>query len=175
VHRLRISQGRQNVVHSAETRAKISAAVRATKRRLQRERLAARAAQAAEAATADLRPVFTAADEAGGRDGGEGLLLDPMELEGAVIELTALRRQLTAWMDAYENSELLPTIVFTHSSINIAKSIHWTLHLAPQNTAASLISRRPPSRIPWCTADLRGTWRCGSWYDGRRWRRAAPP
>lgn len=29
--------------------------------------------------------------------------MNALELEKAIIEVTALRRQLTAWMDAYEN------------------------------------------------------------------------
>ena len=85
MHRLRISQSRQRFVQSAETRTKIAITVKATKQKLKRERLAVRAAKAAEAATADLRP-----------------LLDPFALEKAVIELTSLRRVLTSWMDAYE-------------------------------------------------------------------------
>jgi hypothetical protein len=32
----------------------------------------------------------------------EPVILNSLELEKAVIEVTALRRQLTAWMDAYE-------------------------------------------------------------------------
>jgi hypothetical protein len=147
VHRLRISQARQKVVQSEETRQKISIAVTATKRSLKKQRLAARAAEAAEAATADLRPAFSSiylgklgstsssgssrsstdenrtsdgyADYSGDggaysgsegesdyEDGGyvqaEPVTLDALELEKAVIEVTALRRQLTAWMDAYE-------------------------------------------------------------------------
>lgn len=143
VHRLRISKARQGVVHSEETRRKISIAVSTTKRSLKKQRLAARAAEAAEAATADLRPAFSniyvgstgrtsTGGSTGGRDdyrdyrdsnesgaysGSEGesdyeegpyeqqaqpVILNPLELEKAVIEVTALRRQLTAWMDAYE-------------------------------------------------------------------------
>ena len=121
------------MIQSEETRQKISIAVIATKRALKRQRLAARAAEAAEEATADLRPAFNSifssstssttgysADSGGMYSGSEGesdyeegsydqgqpVTLDPLELERAVIEVTALRRQLTAWMDAYEKSKL---------------------------------------------------------------------
>ncbi len=142
VHRLRLSKARQGIVQSEETRRKISLAVAFTKRSLKKQRLAARAAEAAEAATADLRPAFSGiysgstggststsrdwaeggsgyssggeySDGGGAYSGSEGesdyeeerietIILNPMELEKAVIEVTALRRQLTAWMDAYE-------------------------------------------------------------------------
>lgn len=112
-HRYNIAIGRQGITHSPETKAKISAAVSATKRKLRRQRLAARAAAFAEEATADLRPAFAMAST-GEADGDEEdmadseeapLQLDMLELEKLVIEVTALRRQLTAWMDAYEKSE----------------------------------------------------------------------
>jgi len=103
---------------------------------LKKQRLAARAAEAAEAATADLRPAFssiyvgsigtrgrstgdrddysTNGDEYSESEGesdyeeepyeeqGQPVTLNEFELEKAVIEVTSLRRQLTAWMDAYE-------------------------------------------------------------------------
>ncbi len=57
-------------------------------------RLAERAALAAAAATADLaRPMAS---------GQEGLILDEIDLERAVIEVTRLRDELTSWMNAYE-------------------------------------------------------------------------
>ena len=106
-----------NVVQSGETREKIAAGVRRTKQRLKRERLAARAAQAAEAFTADLRPAFAAKplnsdDEEEYTDSEEdenleGLILDPIELEKAILEVQSLRNQLTSWMDAYERSKFV--------------------------------------------------------------------
>ena len=118
--------------------------------------MAARAARAAEAATADLRSAyFTSRPSSPIRDNNESyddeyeyddddeddsdvdeeneeeelVLLDPLELEQAVIEFTALRRQLTSWMDAYENSTfffvlfLLCTYIHppTHIYIQIAE------------------------------------------------------
>lgn len=70
---------------------------------LKRERLAARAEEAAQAATADLKSAFTTPEASD--DKGEEMVLDSIELEKAVIEVTALRRQLTTWMNAYEASK----------------------------------------------------------------------
>ncbi len=93
-HRLRISESRKGAYHSSETRKVIGDAVHATKQRLRKERLAERAALAAAAATADLaRPMAS---------GQEGLILDEIDLERAVIEVTRLRDELTSWMNAYE-------------------------------------------------------------------------
>lgn len=105
---------------------RIGTSVSATKQRLRRERLAARAAAAAEAATADLRPAFAYSSglstASGGESGGESegeydydwegeeedefVVLDMLELEKSVIELTSLRRQIANWMNAYEKSTL---------------------------------------------------------------------
>ena len=93
-HRLRIAEGRKDRYHSEETRRAISDAVRSTKLRLKKERLADRAARAAATATADLRTRPLAADDS--------LILDMIELERAVVEVTRLREELTSWMDAYE-------------------------------------------------------------------------
>lgn len=94
-HRLRISEGRKEHYHSEETRRAISDAVRSTKLRLKKQRLADRAARAAVAATADLRAgTLVAADE------GQ-LIVDMIELESAVVEVTRLREELTSWMEAY--------------------------------------------------------------------------
>ncbi len=93
-HRLRISESRKGAYHSSETRKVIGDAVHATKQRLRKERLAERAARAAAAATADLaRPTAS---------GQEGLILDEIDLERAVIEVTRLRDELISWMNAYE-------------------------------------------------------------------------
>jgi len=96
---------------------KIADSVKTTKRRLRRERLAARAAAMAEEATADLRPAFSASrdsdissdDEEGDEedaftdaDPDETVLTDRLKFEKSVMELVALRRQLSAWMAAYE-------------------------------------------------------------------------
>ena len=115
MHRFRIAQSRQNVTQSEETRNKISTTVTATKRLLKRQRLAARAAEAAQAATADLKPAFSALDSSD--EQGEETVLDAITLEKAVIEVTALRRQLTAWMNAYETSKCFVIIVFIYSSV----------------------------------------------------------
>jgi hypothetical protein len=116
-HRYNISVGRTGIQHSDETKRKIGLAVSATKQRLRRQKLAARAAAAAEAATADLRPAFFVGDvESSGENSvrvadassdDEGSydtngLLNMLELEKAVIEVTSLRNALSAWMDAYE-------------------------------------------------------------------------
>lgn len=107
-HRYRISASKRGKYHSEETRAKISESVHLTKTMLRRERLADRAAAAAAAATADLRQPYyyieqdrkqQQQEEEGG--GGEHIL-DMIELERAVIEVTRLRDQLTTWMDLYE-------------------------------------------------------------------------
>jgi hypothetical protein len=95
-HRLRISEGRKGYYHSAETRQIISDSVRATKKKLKRERLADRAARAAVAATADIRSRTLTMDD------GDGVLVDMIELEKAVVEVTRLRDELTSWMEAYE-------------------------------------------------------------------------
>ncbi len=95
-HRLRISESRKGTYHSPATRKVIGDAVHDTKQRLRKERLADRAARAAAAATTDL-----ARRRASGQ--GDGLLiLDEIELEKAVIEVTRLRDELSSWMDAYE-------------------------------------------------------------------------
>lgn len=87
-----------------------------TKQRLRKERLAARAAAAAEAATADLRKVFSSSrdyeDRAVYEEDGfeeeeeeqdqEQVLLDDFELERAAAELASLRSRLTGWMSGYE-------------------------------------------------------------------------
>ncbi len=93
-HRLRISEARKGTYHSPATRKVIGDAVHATKQRLRKERLAERAALAAAAATADLAQART--------PGQEGLILDEIDLERAVIEVTRLREDLTSWMNAYE-------------------------------------------------------------------------
>lgn len=127
-HRFSISQGKSGTQHSDETKRKIGLAVSTTKRKLRKERLAQRAAIAAEEATADLRhkKVFASQsntttseedyDDDNDNDGydsyddednleeEEELVLDMLELEKTVIELTSLRTQLSAWMDAYEKS-----------------------------------------------------------------------
>ena len=108
-HRYQISLGRKGKKHSPETRLKIANKVSSTKRMLKRQKLAERAAAAAEEATADIRDSFEnrkiSSDQEYYEDDFESdnLLNDMIELEKAVIEVTALRNQLTAWMDAYEN------------------------------------------------------------------------
>eukprot|EP00890_Picochlorum_soloecismus_P001671 jgi/Picsp_1/2504/NSC_00735-R1_---NA--- len=108
-HRYQISLGRKGKKHSLETRLKIANNVSSTKRMLKRQKLAERAAAAAEEATADIRNSFEHrnlySDQECSEDNleAENLLDDMIELEKAVIEVTALRNQLTAWMDAYEN------------------------------------------------------------------------
>lgn len=95
-HRFRISESKRGKYHSEETRGKISESVHRTKTMLRREKLASRAAAAAEAATADIREPYRKQEE---EDEG---ILDMIELERAVIEVTRLRDQLTTWMDLYE-------------------------------------------------------------------------
>ena len=110
---------KHNVARPLEVCQRIGTSVSVTKQRLRRERLAARAAAAAEAATADLRPAFAyssgSATASEGESGGEYdyesqseedefLVLDMLELEKSVIELTALRRQIASWMNAFEKS-----------------------------------------------------------------------
>lgn len=134
-HRFNIAQARIGYAHDDATRAKIAASVRATKRHLRRQRLALRAATAAEAATADLRPALqllkpgsifqqpgfvpggehsdagaysgseSDSDEEGVLQEEEPPLLDMLQLEKAVMEMVSLRRQLSAWMEAQEKSE----------------------------------------------------------------------
>jgi len=96
-HRFRISESKRGRYHSEETREKISESVQRTKTLLRRERLANRAAAAAVAATADIRGPYTTQEEE------EEEMLDMIELERAVIEVTRLRDQLTAWMELYES------------------------------------------------------------------------
>ena len=57
-HRYQISLGRKGKKHSPETRLKIANKVSSTKRMLKRQKLAERAAAAAEEATADIRDSF---------------------------------------------------------------------------------------------------------------------
>eukprot|EP00889_Picochlorum_renovo_P005525 jgi/Picre1/32555/NNA_007901.t1 len=99
-HRFHIAESKRGKCHSPETREKISRAVSSTKTMLKKQRLAERAASVAAAATADLRPAFK--DSTMQEDEDE-LILDMIELEKAVIEVTLLRDQLTMWMEAYEN------------------------------------------------------------------------
>ena len=117
-HRYNMALSHSGKSHSEETRMKMSA----TKQRKRSQRLAARAALAAEEATADLRSVFASIDGDGeddeeedqprgerseenvdmdGRAGQPGLL-DMLGLERAVLELTSLRNDLTKWMNAYD-------------------------------------------------------------------------
>jgi len=111
-HRLRISDASMGRSHSPETRMRIGETVHETKKRLKKQRLGDRAARAAVAATADLQA---------GSMGDKGLILDEIELEKAVLEVTRLRDELTSWMDTYEaetgskpdlteTSETMPTI-----------------------------------------------------------------
>lgn len=100
-HRYQIAQSKRGKSHSKETREKISRAVSSTKAMLRKQRLAERAASVAAAATADLRPAFFS--DSGMQEDEDDLILDMMELEKAVIEVTMLRDQLTMWMEAYEN------------------------------------------------------------------------
>lgn len=95
-HRFRISESKRGKYHSEETREKISDSVHRTKSKLRKERLANRAAAAAVAATADIREPYRRREEE------EEEILDMIELERAVIEVTRLRDQLTAWMELYE-------------------------------------------------------------------------
>jgi hypothetical protein len=95
-HRLRISEGRRGQYHSEATRKAIANSVYSTKRRLKKERLADRAAKAAVAATADLRTKPLSPHD------GEGLVVEMIELEKIVVEVTRLRDELTSWMEAYE-------------------------------------------------------------------------
>ena len=101
-------------------RKKIAISVSNTKQRLRKERLAARAAAAAEAATADLRKVFSSShdyedgavheedgleeeeEEQDQEQDQEQVLLDDFELERAAAELASLRSRLTGWMSGYE-------------------------------------------------------------------------
>jgi hypothetical protein len=96
-------------------RKKIAISVSTTKQRLRKERLAARAAAAAEAATADLRKVFSSShdyedgavheeeeEEQDQEQDQEQVLLDDFELERAAAELASLRSRLTGWMSGYE-------------------------------------------------------------------------
>ena len=99
-HRLRIAEGRKEKYHSEATRQAISDAVRSTKLRLKKERLADRAARAAVAATADLR--FQSKTRPFAAD-DSSLILDMIELEKAVVEVTRLRDELTSWLDLYES------------------------------------------------------------------------
>lgn len=103
-HRFRISASKRGQYHSAETREKISESVHTTKSRLKKARLASRAAAAAEAATADLRhPYYYSKRDDDDTEQAEEQILDMIELERAVIEVTRLRDQLTSWMDLYES------------------------------------------------------------------------
>ncbi len=108
-HRYQIAKSKMGSSHSKETREKIARAVSSTKQMLRKQRLAHRAAVAAEAATADLRPSLAAGgivareDVEDGRMSHDGDVLDStIELEKAVIEMNVLRNQLTNWMKAYE-------------------------------------------------------------------------
>ena len=125
-HRYNISQGRLGFQHTEETRRKIGESLSATRRGLRRDRLAARAAAAAEQATADLRAAFTATSTVGAASYTDGdysdsegededgvpvpveeAVLDMFALEKAVIGMTSLKRQLSTWMDAYEQSKFI--------------------------------------------------------------------
>lgn len=99
-HRFRIAESKRGRCHSPDTREKIARAVSSTKTMLKKQRLAERAASVAAAATADLRPAFF---DSGIQEEEDDLILDTIELEKAVIEVTMLRDQLTLWMEAYEN------------------------------------------------------------------------
>ena len=105
-HRFRISESKRGQYHSEETREKISESVHRTKSMLRREKLASRAAAAAVAATADIREPYRKYDDDDDdekeKEEKGGDVLDMIELERAVIEVTRLRDQLTAWMDVYE-------------------------------------------------------------------------
>ena len=115
-HRYNIALSRVGKKHSEETKMKMSE----TKQRKRKQKLAARAAAAAEKATADLRHVYASIDspdenedlqETDVKNGGswerkeEGtpMLLNPLQLEKAVLELVNLRESLTQWMNAYES------------------------------------------------------------------------
>jgi len=112
---LKLSEAKTGVALPHSIRKKIAISVSTTKQRLRKERLAARAAAAAEAATADLRKVFSSShdyedgavheeeeEEQDQEQDQEQVLLDDFELERAAAELASLRSRLTGWMSGYE-------------------------------------------------------------------------